>query len=123
MRAVSGAKGIAKGFSSGDASRRRSQGLENLQEQLQGVMMEGNEIQVSFVMLDVMLVSNDAASDMYRHSGQFVKNLPSSHRSCQKHTTATYGMLTGFDLMALNVATYSDKAQKLCEHVMFCADL
>ncbi|DBA88434.1 TPA: hypothetical protein ACH3X2_004924 [Trebouxia sp. C0005] len=34
-----------KGAASRDASRRRSQGLENLQEQLQGVMMEGNQIQ------------------------------------------------------------------------------
>ncbi|KAL0046002.1 hypothetical protein WJX82_010977 [Trebouxia sp. C0006] len=34
-----------KGAASRDASRRRSQGLENLQEQLQGVMLEGNQIQ------------------------------------------------------------------------------
>ncbi len=38
-----------KGAASRDASRRRSQGLENLQEQLQGVMMEGNQIQVGHV--------------------------------------------------------------------------
>jgi hypothetical protein len=38
-----------KGAASRDASRRRSQGLESLQEQLQGVMMEGNQIQVGHV--------------------------------------------------------------------------
>lgn len=38
-----------KGAASREASRRRSQGLENLQEQLQGVMMEGNQIQVRHV--------------------------------------------------------------------------
>ncbi|DBA73252.1 hypothetical protein WJX77_012686 [Trebouxia sp. C0004] len=36
---------FGKGAASRDASRRGSQGLENLQEQLQGVMMEGNQIQ------------------------------------------------------------------------------
>ena len=38
-----------KGLASRDTSRRRSQGLEKLQEQLQGVMMEGNQIQVGHV--------------------------------------------------------------------------
>ena len=49
-RLASGIQSIPKAVrSSGDASRRRSQGLENLQEQLQGVMMEGNQIQVGHV--------------------------------------------------------------------------
>ena len=45
-----------KGAASRDASRRRSQGLENLQEQLQGVMMEGNQIQVGHVPLKQLLL-------------------------------------------------------------------
>ena len=43
LRASATIKGIPK---TGDASRRRSQGLENLQEQLQDVLQEGSKMQV-----------------------------------------------------------------------------
>ena len=46
---LSGTVGIPKGSGAGNASRRRSHGLENLQMQLQGLMSEGNQIQARYL--------------------------------------------------------------------------
>ena len=48
---IAGAKGIAKSPNGRKSLRRYSEGLENLQQQLQGVMTEGNQIKVDSVSL------------------------------------------------------------------------